>query len=77
MSRTYNYDRNTSSLRQLVGERVQILERLEEAETRYIASFRLTTPEPSLAEELPHIPESKPYISRPRMLAGSMVSSVK
>jgi hypothetical protein len=63
----------THKLALLIEDRDEILENLEIAETRYITSFRLSTPDPSIADfELPPIPESKdrPYISRPRALAG-------
>jgi len=63
----------TPSLHSLIEERTQILDRLEEAETRYIASFRMTTPEPSIMGELP-APEIIPHISRPRVLAGTIKS---
>jgi hypothetical protein len=53
-----------------------ILENLEIAETRYISSFRLTTPGPSIADLQPRPPPQepdRPYISRPRALGGSVV----
>ena len=68
--------RDTGELTQLIAERDQILEQLEIAEARYIASFRLSTPEPSVAE-LPIPPQDdgdiKRQISRPRALAGYTV----
>lgn len=63
----------THQLALLIEDRDEILENLEIAETRYIASFRLSTPDPSIADfELPPLRENKdrPYISRPRALAG-------
>jgi calcium permeable stress-gated cation channel len=62
----------THQLALLIEDRDEILENLEIAETRYIASFRLSTPEPSLADfELPlRVNKDRPYISRPRALAG-------
>ncbi|THH33123.1 hypothetical protein EUX98_g1076 [Antrodiella citrinella] len=67
---------DTTRLALLIEERDEILENLEISETKYISSFKLSTPDPSLAEIIP-IPRtvpgdpSKPYISRPRPLAGS------
>jgi len=64
----------THRLALLIEDRDEILENLEIAETRYITSFRLSTPEPSIADfEPPMIPENndRPYISRPRALAGA------
>jgi hypothetical protein len=63
----------THQLALLIETRDEILENLEIAETRYIVSFRLSTPDPSIADfEPPPIQESmdRPYISRPRALAG-------
>lgn len=66
----------------LIDERDQILEHLEIAETKYIQSFRLTTPDPSIADWVPPTPPpkdevpgepAKPQISRPRPLMGSAV----
>ncbi|KAJ3879447.1 hypothetical protein F5051DRAFT_402847 [Lentinula edodes] len=61
---------DTQAIALLIEERDEILENLEIAETRYINSFRLTTPDPSLADWEPPAPEdsSRPYISRPRPL---------
>ncbi|TFK41946.1 hypothetical protein BDQ12DRAFT_645286 [Crucibulum laeve] len=58
---------DTHQLALLIDERDEILENLEAAETRYIASFRITTPDPSIADfEPPPPPDpSRPYISRP------------
>lgn len=67
----------THRLALLIEDRDEILENLEIAEARYITSFRLSTPDPSIADfELPPIPESKdrPYISRPRALAGAVTT---
>ncbi|KAJ3557112.1 hypothetical protein NM688_g1642 [Phlebia brevispora] len=72
---------DTTALAVLIEERDEILERLEIAETKYISSFKLTTPEPSLMDTLipptplaPDIPPPvppKPEISRPRPLGAS------
>ncbi|KAJ4485701.1 hypothetical protein J3R30DRAFT_3655075 [Lentinula aciculospora] len=61
---------DTQAIALLIEERDEILENLEISETRYINSFRLTTPDPSLADWEPPAPEesSRPYISRPRPL---------
>lgn len=70
--------RDTSRLALLIEERDEILENLEIAETKYISSFKLSTPDPSIADFVP-IPRTvpgepaRPYISRPRPLAGSSV----
>ncbi|KAF7979445.1 hypothetical protein HWV62_42598 [Athelia sp. TMB] len=64
----------THQLALLIDDRDEILENLEIAETQYIASFRLSTPDPSIADlEPPILEENKdrPYISRPRALAGA------
>lgn len=70
--------RDTQRLALLIDERDEILENLEIAETRYILSFRLSTPDPSIADFQPPPPVeplARPYISRPRVLRGSgMVS---
>jgi calcium permeable stress-gated cation channel len=64
--------RDTQQLALLIEERDEILENLEIAETRYISSFRLTTPDPSIADFQPRPPPEeeppRPYISRPRAL---------
>ncbi|EEB89260.1 hypothetical protein MPER_12661, partial [Moniliophthora perniciosa FA553] len=50
----------------LIEQRDEILENLEIAETKYINSFRLSTPEPSIADfEPPEPKDGRPYISRP------------
>ena len=74
------YNSDTSLLAQLIEERDHILDNLEVAEARYIASFRLSTPEPSVAElPVPPDPEDensiKRQISRPRALASYSVCS--
>ncbi|KAG6846106.1 hypothetical protein H0H87_006470 [Tephrocybe sp. NHM501043] len=59
---------DTHSLALLIDERDEILENLEIAETRYIGSFRVTTPDPSIADFHPAPPPmdtERPYISRP------------
>lgn len=55
----------------LIDERDEILENLEMAETKYISSFRVTTPDPSILDFVPPPPAdpSRPYISRPIPLA--------
>jgi hypothetical protein len=85
------YRRDTEQLAYLIDERDEILENLEIAETRYITSFKKSTPDPSIADlELP-IPETipehpaedrgpqngKPLISRPRPLNGTARVSMK
>ena len=52
----------------LIDERDEILENLEIAETKYISSFRVSTPEPSVLDFVappPPADPSRPYISRP------------
>ncbi|KAG6842425.1 hypothetical protein C0991_007555 [Blastosporella zonata] len=63
---------DTHSLALLIEERDEILENLEIAETRYIGSFRVTTPDPSIADFQPSLPVDmdRPYISRPLPLKG-------
>ncbi|KAG6851331.1 hypothetical protein H0H93_005729 [Arthromyces matolae] len=58
---------DTHALALLIEERDEILENLEIAETRYISSFRVTTPEPSIADFQPPltIDTDRPHISRP------------
>ena len=66
----------------MIDERDEILEKLEIAETKYIDSFKLTTPDPSIMDFLPSAPlhlgdegppvPPKPEISRPRPLAVSL-----
>lgn len=68
---------DTHNLALLIEERDEILDNLEVAETRYISSFKISTPDPSIAdleilapsgsEETP----SRPHIGRPRALVGS------
>lgn len=63
----------------LIEERDEILENLEIAETRYISSFRLSTPEPSIADLQPapvSDTEGIPYISRPKALNGTRVRPI-
>ena len=63
---------DTEHLAYLIDERDDILDHLEMAETRYIASFRTSTPEPSLADfELPTSGPTRPEISRPMPLGGA------
>ncbi|KIK96554.1 hypothetical protein PAXRUDRAFT_138207 [Paxillus rubicundulus Ve08.2h10] len=73
---------DTHNIALLIAERDEVLHNLEVAETKYISSFKLATPEPSIAEleigaqppalltEKSEKPE-RPYISRPRALVGS------
>lgn len=73
---------DTTQLALLIDERDEILENLEIAETKYIQSFRLSTPDPSIADYQPALPPisedpAKPEISRPRPLAGSTVSDAQ
>jgi len=68
---------DTQHLAIFIDERDEILENLEIAETRYISSFRLTTPDPSIIDYQPPAQDpARPYISRPLPLAtGSRVRS--
>ena len=54
----------------LIDERDEILENLEIAETRYISSFRVTTPDQSIADYEPPVSADAdhPHISLPRPL---------
>ncbi|KZT74967.1 hypothetical protein DAEQUDRAFT_659370 [Daedalea quercina L-15889] len=69
---------DTTQLAFLIDERDEILENLEIAEAKYIQSFRLSTPDPSIADFQPHLStiveepgaSTRPVISRPRPLAG-------
>ncbi|KAI0308375.1 hypothetical protein B0F90DRAFT_1807574 [Multifurca ochricompacta] len=65
---------DTQRLSLLIEERDEILERLEIAEAKYIASFRMSTPEPSFVD-LNLTPAGGTHgithISRPRKLTGS------
>ena len=63
---------DTRHIALLIDQRDEILENLEIAETRYIGSFQITTPDPSIADceplplPLPPPPDpTRPYISRP------------
>jgi hypothetical protein len=72
---TKGWPSDTQRLALLIEERDIILEQLEIAETKYISSFRITTPEPSIADLNPgHAGDSEgiAYISRPRVLGGSV-----
>ncbi|KAI0639520.1 hypothetical protein C8Q77DRAFT_1043851 [Trametes polyzona] len=70
---------DTGHLALLIDERDEVLENLEVAETKYINSFRLTTPDPSIADWEPPVPPPKdepespprPPISRPLPLTSS------
>ncbi|KAK0246151.1 hypothetical protein EDD85DRAFT_803276 [Armillaria nabsnona] len=64
---------DTQALAGLIQTRDEILGNLEIAETQYITCFRLTTPDPSLADWVPPSAEdpTRPHISRPRPLLGS------
>jgi hypothetical protein len=74
------WHRETDELVELIHERDTILNNLEEAEARYIASFRTSTPDPSIMEieetVSPRREDSKPQISRPRALTSSAVRVV-
>ncbi|KAL5519004.1 hypothetical protein ACEPAH_687 [Sanghuangporus vaninii] len=63
---------DTGTLPALIRERDHILEQLEIAEARYISSFRLATPDPSVADLPLPLEENttRLHISRPRALAG-------
>lgn len=68
---------DTRNLGLLIHERDEILDNLEVAETRYISSFKISTPDPSIADlevlasyESEEIPP-RPHIGRPRALVGS------
>lgn len=69
--------RDTHKIAMLIQERDQILENLEISETKYINSFRVTTPDPSVLDFVPPPPPdpSRPYISRPIPLAGQQRKS--
>jgi len=59
---------DTHKLALLIDERDEILENLEISETKYISSFRVTTPDPSILDFVPPPPPadpSRPYISKP------------
>ena len=64
---------DTQRLALLIEERDIILEQLEIAEAKYISSFRVTTPDPSLLDL--NAPRSDTdgiaYISRPKVLGGT------
>jgi calcium permeable stress-gated cation channel len=68
---------DTERLAILIEQRDEILENLEIAETKYIRSFRVSTPDPSIADHLSTVGErseggeGRPHISRPRPLGGS------
>jgi hypothetical protein len=73
---------DTHGLALLIEERDEILENLEVAETRYISSFKISTPDPSIADlDIPVPPpseeeQSRPHISRPRALGGTVMTSI-
>ncbi|KIM47616.1 hypothetical protein M413DRAFT_439287 [Hebeloma cylindrosporum] len=63
---------DTHKLALLIDERDEILENLEISETKYISSFRVTTPDPSILDFVPPPPPadpSRPYIRRPLPLS--------
>ncbi|KAH8992407.1 hypothetical protein EDB92DRAFT_1857796 [Lactarius akahatsu] len=64
---------DTQRLALLIEERDIILEQLEIAETKYITSFRITTPDPSLVELNAPAGDTDgiAYISRPKVLGGA------
>ncbi|KAJ7353421.1 hypothetical protein DFH08DRAFT_856840 [Mycena albidolilacea] len=69
---------DTQRLALLIDERDEILENLEIAETRYISSFKLSTPDPSIADFEPPTPQDgsdgRPYISHPQPLRNTSTS---
>ena len=78
-------DRDTTQLAMLIEERDEVLEKLETAEAKYISSFKLPTPEPSVMDFMPPGPRlsdipppvpPKPEISRPRPLGAAVSVSV-
>jgi hypothetical protein len=76
------FSSDTRNLALLIEERDEILDNLEVAETRYISSFKISTPDPSIADlEIPapsgsEEAPSRPHIGRPRALVGSVITSV-
>nr|GAT60500.1 predicted protein [Mycena chlorophos] len=73
---------DTQRLALLIDERDEILENLEIAEARYISSFRVTTPDPSVADFEAVIPKdpkdpNRPYISHPQPLRNQSQSSTR
>ncbi|KAF9651959.1 hypothetical protein BDM02DRAFT_3090164 [Thelephora ganbajun] len=68
---------DTEHLAFLIDERDDILDHLEMAETRYIASFRTSTPDPSIVDfefqptGMSSGVPARPQISRPMPLSGS------
>ena len=79
--RTTEQDRlsDTQRLAMLIEDRDIILEQLEIAETKYISSFRVTTPDPSLIDlnaAPPGDTDGIAYISRPKVLGGSAARRV-
>ncbi|TFY70914.1 hypothetical protein EVG20_g2098 [Dentipellis fragilis] len=67
----------TNQLASLIEQRDDVLNNLEIAETRYISSFRLSTPDPSIADLITAPAtetEGLPHISRPRALSGSQTT---
>lgn len=65
-------DSDTQQLALLIEERDEILENLEIAETKYIGSFEVTTPEPSVTEFEQKLSGSivRPHISLPLPLGN-------
>ena len=72
---------DTTQLALLIDERDEVLENLEIAETKYIQSFRLSTPDPSIADweppAPPHEEPERPAISRPKPLSSATVSETQ
>ena len=72
---------DTTQLALLIDERDEVLENLEVAETKYIQSFRLSTPDPSIADWEPPAPPQeepeRPAISRPKPLSSASVSETQ
>jgi hypothetical protein len=69
---------DTQRLALLIEERDIILEQLEIAEAKYISSFRVTTPDPSLLDlnAPPTDTDGIAYISRPKVLGGTAARRV-
>ena len=77
-----SFSSDTHNLALLIEERDEILENLEVAETRYISSFKISTPDPSIADLETCAPPAseeispRPHIGRPRTLGRSVITSV-
>ena len=76
---TYHTCRDTRRLAELIFERDGYLENLEIAESKYIKSFRITTPDPSVLDFELNVPPpnpDRPYISPPQPLGHRRVSGI-